>query len=157
DETSMVYHDLPGGYANALTGLDLLDTDYEGLAFDGGNGYYCRELCAVKDAQILAKFEDGTCAVSQRKHGAGKFSVFNTFAFYGYAKGNDGCAAWTEKLLGVLPVCDNCELKVKFASNAEGTVAVVFNYTDRMQNGTMSFGGKHWTLDVPAHEVLILT
>ena len=160
DETSKVYSVLPGGYANALTGLDLLDTDYEGLRFDGGCGYYCRELCNVQDAQVLAQFDDGVCAVAQKRSGKGTFTTLNTFAFYGYAKDStDGCGAWVEKLLneqGIESVCNNRELKIKFASSESKQVAIAFNYTDAVQNGKVLCGGKTHEITLQPHDAQII-
>ncbi len=72
---SLAYRELPGGPFCGETGEELLDSDYEGLAFhwkrheDGElhvKGFYGRELMAVTDGEALARFEDGYPAVVAR-------------------------------------------------------------------------------------------
>lgn len=163
DEESMTWRAQPGGCVNELTGLDYLDTDYENLRISGAlgacDGYYCREINQVLDADILATFADGTCAVAEKHTGQGSLVTLNTFLFYGYYKCNDSLMyTLIARLLAekdILPVCSNGQIKVKLARGGSGYVVVAFNYSDEPQTGEVYYNGKTKELMLEANEVMI--
>ncbi len=163
DETALVSSQLPGGEANKLTGLDYLDSSCEALEFEGVhgtyNGYYSKELCRVHDAEVLARFADGACAVARKQTGEGNLVTLNTFLFYGYfkeaAERSMDLVAQLLKEKNITPICGNRNLKIKTAQGADGACAVVFNYTDETQTGEISKNGKTVRVSVPGRDVLI--
>lgn len=164
DETAKAYSNLPGGCVNHLTGADYRDTDYEELVFDDGNnavnGFYCRELNDLECADILARFRDGSCAVSRMQTEKGSLFLLNTFLFYGYQQNGDATGkAYIARLLqshGIEPVSSNPDIKVKLTQNAAGSYVVAFNYSSEPRQTQICWNGQVQDLTLAANDATVV-
>ncbi len=168
DRTAKLLSELPGGDFAPYVGEEVMDSDYEALAFpyDGltVNGFHGRDLCEVKGAEVTARFVDGYPAVIEKKTGHGKVVTINTFLWYGYAKTADGSVrAFAQKLADSLGLrqSEAAEgVKVRLARSAEKDVIFAFNYADHPVESTVraDFGEKRYeeTVRLDAHEVRLI-
>lgn len=163
DEESTVLHTVPGGDFNSYTGIDYIDSDYQNLEINLGGktlqGYYSKDLVDVIDATVEATFSDGKPAIVSKTSG-GTVLTFNTQLFYGYEKTGDKTVLDYVKGLGERFNLNEYELEgdvnVKICENDQEYVVFIFNYTDSVQTGKITFCGKTEEFNVNANDVIVL-
>lgn len=152
-------HDLlPGGPFRDVMGLEYIDSDYETLSFGNGlSGCYGRELTAVTDGQVLARFDDGYPAVVEKTLGKGKVVTVNTFLWYGAAVGEGSAKAFAEVLAEkYAKLRVSAPLKARLVENGKEQYAIVFNYTDSPVKGWVKAENNEVEVCVDAQDVRVV-
>lgn len=164
NEESYLYRTLPGGAVYDLCGQDLADSDYEKLTIfvdkKPVKGYYGRDLMNLTDGTAICSFEDGRPAVVEKRTGKGAIISINTHLCYGYAV--TGAADlrdllyWLAQKVGITPVCDHPDVKVKRIRTADGEYLAAFNYSNDLQTAVYKAEGLEKELILESNEATIL-
>lgn len=150
DETSLLNDSLPGGNLNPLIGEEFFDFDNSESSFvlNGVKieGCFGREQMKVIDGKIIAQFSDGLPAAVENTVGKGKIITFNTSVWYEYVR-EDSVSDSAQTLAAMLAdefnlrdIYTDMNVTVRISENAESYYIFVFNYSEEMQCGDISFG-----------------
>ena len=137
-EEGRLLHALPGGFAADLCGQKLLDSDYEGLPFTLNErpvrGFYGRDLMELTDGVSLARFSDGTSAITEKRTGRGRLISLNSYFCYGYEQTGERMFAevFTELLgeNGIKSACQSSCIRTKLVRADGKEYLIAFNYAD---------------------------
>lgn len=164
DETSIVNANLPGGEANALTGVDFYDfsCDAKSFSYDGvkTNVYYGNDVVEINEGETVGKFDNGSPACVKVSYGNGEVLNFFTQNFYAYKKTCD------KSILKVVEnVVNNYNLKsyevegdvtVKVAKSGDKTLFFAFNYDNVDKKVKIKYLNLEFEVSVLANDSVII-
>ncbi len=160
DKTSMMYKTLPGGPFNDYMGMDYMDANYTDIDFTYNSntvkGSYSRAIAVPTDAEVVARFNNGDCAISKK----GNVFTINTDLWYDYMTTNDKSikefANTLAKELGLKDIETNSQVQLRICENNNKYFVFAFNYTNEHQTVDASIMGKQMSFEIEANDVKII-